>query len=299
MLQDKFGLPVSYSSTTLNPLVHNFNPDVDSGPSNVRPEPGLEAGQDVDQNSLSDVVATLMSAILALTFLLLLFCIIRIIRKRRRQLQGQRLNQPVIQTISSGAFTASTAAYSHHVPTAGGISWERVDTQARSEPSRPCLLSTYNRLSSSHPSLEPHHYQFSDSSSPPIQSFQASLDLQFPGTSTSLSTTETVQSCHRQQEMLQLSASPAPSSNVHMVQVDAVLHHASSPEVLGASGTSASFNSSYDSPLPSLPPPLFGSSYHQWRSLHEHDTPGNEPCGAPVEQARPLRTIVHQHRPSQ
>ena len=111
MLPDKLGLPTDYTTSTSSSLVPNFKSDIESGPVDVRPEQGQR--RDVDEESLSDVVAALVSAILALTFLLLLFCIIQIIKKRRRQLQGLRLNQPVIQTISPGAFTASKFSIYH------------------------------------------------------------------------------------------------------------------------------------------------------------------------------------------
>ena len=104
MLQNKFDGFADFTTSTPSPSVQN------SGLVDIKPKPGLTRTQDVDDESLSDVVAALVAAILALTFLLLLFCIIRVIQKRRRQLQqllGQRMNQPIIQTISPGVFSAS------------------------------------------------------------------------------------------------------------------------------------------------------------------------------------------------
>ncbi|RUS82651.1 hypothetical protein EGW08_009604 [Elysia chlorotica] len=230
------------TSSTPNPLGQNVKSGLESGKPDVTVRPVQDQEHNVDEESLSDVVAALVSAILALTFLLLLICIIRIIKKRRRQLQGMRFNQPVIQTISPGAFTASTAAYSQHIHTAGGISWERVDTERRREPSP--HLRDYYRLDSAHTSIEVHGFQASGSSRPslPIQQFQQSCDMQFSRAaeleaSSSLpsdNTSHSDQLIPSSQQLQQLSASPSSSSFLHIVQVDAVLHRTPSLEVLSA-----------------------------------------------------------------
>ncbi|GFO25049.1 hypothetical protein PoB_005155400 [Plakobranchus ocellatus] len=254
MLQDKFDPVEKASTTTQNPQDQNFDLELDSGLADVQLRPGSGHGGTVEDESLTDVVAALVSAILALTFLILVFCLIQIIKKRRRQQQGQRLDQPIVHTISTGAFTASAAAYSQHIPTASHVSWERVDTRAR--PDRTPPQRGLRRLN-------------------PAQFSSHLTDLQLPGRSnaslsealslSSLSSEVAHSHRHSSSESLQASASPAVLFP-HVMQVDTMLHHFP-PSPGGKLKTSENYSSHIrswsDGKFPSLPPPLFGSAFQQ------------------------------------
>ena len=199
------------------------------------------------------------------------------------------------------------AAYSQHIPTASGISWERVDTQQRNEAIPD--LQNYHRLSLSNPPLDSQEFYVSSSSrsSPHIQLFQGSSDIQFSEVlevSTSLTSNDTVQSDElhpSSQDLFQLSAAPNSLSCLQMVQVDAVLHH-TPPEVLGASGQCSSHPSCSGNPFSSRTPPLLRSYDHQYELAHGHKNPHlaedviNRESN---ETFRPLRTIGHQYKLSQ
>ncbi|CAL1532524.1 unnamed protein product [Lymnaea stagnalis] len=97
-------------------------------------DPEVEANNkfqdDARDFNLTDTIAAIISAVLAVVFLIMVVCLIQVIKKRRRERQGNRLNRPIIHTITPPTFGANVGAY-RHVPASTTFSWESItDSQA-------------------------------------------------------------------------------------------------------------------------------------------------------------------------
>ncbi|KAI8790392.1 hypothetical protein BgiBS90_008316 [Biomphalaria glabrata] len=96
-----------------------------SFPNDSEVETNQTFSNDDSSFSITDTIAAIVSAILALVFLIMIVCLIQVIKRRRQERQGNRLNRQVVHTITSQTFGANLGAY-QHVPISNTFSWESV-----------------------------------------------------------------------------------------------------------------------------------------------------------------------------
>lgn len=104
-------IAVSSVTTSANVITFVTQPSMSDDP---EVESNRQVEDDEKDFNMTDTIAAVVSAILAVIFLVMVVCVIQLIKKRRRERQGSRLNRPVIQTVTPASFGASKFTLNIH-----------------------------------------------------------------------------------------------------------------------------------------------------------------------------------------